>query len=174
MNTLRETDGAWDNGREHACEYATVTVGRRIRLRLQRVCVRISVAAATAVAERRVLGSAGRSLALSRRLVVRCPCRPCAVCLAVAVSVRFLSVACGGGSCVLVVSGVSVVLLRVRPCPSVSVRVAPPSRPRFCFPVNIRYGKRTVRGTTAGNTRALRFMQPAGHVNGQPTSAKLL
>ena len=87
-------------------------------------------------AERRVLGSAGRSLALSRRLVVRCPCRPCAVCLAVAVSVRFLSVACGGGSCVLVVSGVSVVLLRVRPCPSVSVRVAPaPSRHRFCFPV---------------------------------------
>ena len=62
--------------------------------------------------------------------------RLCAACLAVTVSVRFLSVACGGGSCVLVVSGVSVVLLRVRPCPSVSVRVAPPSRPRFCFPVN--------------------------------------
>eukprot|EP00966_Prymnesium_polylepis_P119858 2769771-Prymnesium_polylepis.1 len=26
------------------------------------------------------------------------------------------------------------------------------------------YGKRTVRGTTAGNTRGLRFMKPSGHV----------
>eukprot|EP00966_Prymnesium_polylepis_P295097 6814820-Prymnesium_polylepis.1 len=33
----------------------------------------------------------------------------------------------------------------------------------------LRYGKRTVRGRTAENTRALRFVQPSGHVGAEHT-----